>query len=414
MPTVPKNFRPEPFAYHQEIEVTIEDLSNLGLGVGRTESGWVVMVPFSLPTERVRARVFRNHANYSEADLLAVLTPSPERVEPRCALFGTCGGCQYQHLSVEGQHRWKQRQVTELLQRLGGLPLEAEPTHPSPQAYGYRSKLTPHYDKPRKGAGFDPQCAPIGFLRFGRRSLIDVPTCPIATEAINAALPNARAEVRGRLGKLRKGGTLLLREVAEGVETDPRADVSHRLLGKVFFFTAGEFFQNNPFILPELVAYALEQASAPGMDYLVDAYCGVGVFALCGAERFEAVAGVEVSVAAVNWARSNARINAVTNAVFTVGQAEAIFAEIAFPGERTAMIIDPPRAGCDRVFLDQLLAFAPARLVYVSCDPATQARDLKILVEGGYTVASVRPFDLFPQTRHIESVATLHRQHPSP
>ncbi|MGF1450531.1 MAG: class I SAM-dependent RNA methyltransferase [Opitutales bacterium] len=408
MPVPPKNFRPEPFAYHEEIEVTVDDLSNLGLGVGRTQAGWVVMIAFSLPGERVRARVFKNHANYSEADLLEVLTPSPDRVEPQCPLFGTCGGCQYQHLSADGQHRWKQQQVTGLLQRLGGLELEAEPTHPSPRQYGYRSKLTPHYDKPRR-SGSDPSEAPIGFLRFGRRSLVDVPQCPIATEAINAALPQARAETRAAMNKKRKGGTVLLRDCLEGVETDPRADVSHRLLGKVFFYTAGEFFQNNPFILPELVPYALDQARGAGLDNLVDAYCGVGVFALCGADCFEQVAGVEVSAAAVHWARSNARINGVTNATFTVGQAEAIFAEITFPGERSAMLIDPPRAGCDRAFLDQLLAFAPARLVYVSCDPATQARDLKILCEGGYTVERVRPFDLFPQTRHIESVATLRR-----
>ncbi len=405
--TPPPKFRPEPFAYHQEITVTIETLTNLGHGLGRTAEGWVVLVAFSLPGETVVARVFKNHANYSEADLVAVQNPSPQRVEPRCPLFRRCGGCQYQHLSEAGQLAWKAAQVTEALQRLGGLEITAEATHPSPRPYGYRSKLTPHYEVPRRRGGAGTSDLPIGFLEHGSRRVVDVPHCPIATDAINAALPGLRADLRKRADKLKRGGTLLLRDANEGVISDNRADASARLLGRVFFFTAGEFFQNNPFILPELVSYVLDQAAGAGLDHLVDAYCGVGVFALCGAARFETVVGVEVNAAAIHWARNNTRINGVTNATFTLGQAEAIFAEITFPGRRTAMIIDPPRAGCDAAFLEQLLAYQPARLVYVSCDPATQARDLNILHTGGYHIDRVQPFDLFPQTRHIESVATL-------
>ncbi len=413
-PEAPKNFKPEPFAYHEVLELRIDTLTNLGAGLGRV-NGWVVMVPFALPGELVCVRIYRNHKQHSDADLVEVLEPSPERVEPNCPLFGRCGGCQYQHMSYAAQREWKRQQVSELLVRLAGITHPVNPTHGSPREYHYRSKLTPHYPKPFKqkpGAETQqpPRELPIGFLHQGQRNrIVDVPACPIATEAINAALPEERKRIRDRSAKLRKGGTLLLRHTLEGVTTDNNESVSEKIGSTVFQFLAGNFFQNNPFILPELVEYVLERAQVPGVRYLIDAYCGVGVFALCGARHFERVAGVEVNASAVRWANTNATVNAIKNAEFLIGEAESIFASINFPGDETAMIIDPPRAGCDEAFIKQLLALGPARVVYVSCDPATQARDLKMLLAGGYTLEEVQPFDLFPQTRHIENVAVLRR-----
>jgi len=397
---IPKKFNPEPFSYHHELELTIDTLTNLGVGLGRVE-GWVVMVPFALPGERVRARIFRNHKNYSDADLVEVLQASADRVEPQCALFSKCGGCQYQHLSYAGQLEWKRSQVVELLAKIGGIEHPVQPTHPSPVAYGYRSKLTPHFAKPR-----EPEF-PIGFLRQGQRTIIDVPQCPIATKAINEALPQERQRMRNPKKPYKKGGTLLFRHTLEGVTTDNQALVSERVRDVVYQFRAGDFFQNNPFILPAFVDYIVEQAQASDVRYLIDAYCGVGMFALAASPYFEHVFGVEVNASAVRWANGNAAINRLQNATFLIGQAAAIFAKVAVPGSSTAMIIDPPRAGCDAGFLQQLLDLQPARLVYVSCEPATQARDMKILVEGGYTVEHIQPFDLFPQTRHIENVVTL-------
>ena len=401
---VPKNFIPEPFGYQEEVELVIESLTNLGLGLGRVD-GWVVMVPFVIPGERVRARVYRNFSNYSEADLAEVLEPSPDRVEPACGLYTVCGGCQYQHLAYPRQLAEKTRHVEELMQKLGGIEHPVELAHGSPQLYGYRSKITPHYNRPDKDG-----TQPIGFLRYGRRSqIVDVPQCPIATKAINDALPEAREKARREGGKKRRqrGGTLLLRDVLEGVVTEPQAVVSERVGEISFQFKAGEFFQNNPFILPELVAHVAEEASAEGARFLVDAYCGVGLFALSTAGRFELVAGVEISEPAVRWAQANAEISRVKNARFVIGKAEAIFNGLKFPAAETAVVIDPPRKGCDASFREQLLAFRPARLVYVSCDPATQARDLKDLVAGGYTITRIQPFDLFPHTRHIENVVSL-------
>ena len=402
---IPRGFVADPFPYHQEIDLQIETLTNLGWGLGRID-GWVVMVPFCLPGERVRARIFRNKPNFSEGDLIEVLESSPERVEPTCPLFTTCGGCQYQHLSEAGQRDWQRQQVAELYQRLAGVQNPPVlPTHPSPRQYGYRSKLTPHWDKPRA----DGVPGAVGFLQFGKRQLVDVPQCPIATEAINKALPEAREELRkkGKRSGKRKGGTLLLRDAMEGVVTDPKAVVTERVGQFTFQFRAGEFFQNNPFILPELVEAVGEIAGHPEIRYLVDTYCGSGLFAISLHQHFERVTGIEISASSIQWAINNAAINRVTNCDFQIGFAEAIFESISFPAAECMVLVDPPRKGCDAEFLQQLLAFRPRRIAYVSCDPSTQARDVKVCREAGYRLIQVEPFDLFPQTRHIEAVAFL-------
>ncbi len=412
------------------------------------------MVPFALPGERVRVRVFRNHKNYSEADLVAVLTPSPERIAPRCPLFGTCGGCQYQNLTYAGQLRWKQRHVAELLRHMAKLEFPVNDVIPSPRDFGYRSKLTPHFecgsrnaecglgtpanssvDRPSaaEGASFEadpaahasppanprsairnpqPSPFPIGFLRQGSRfSLVDVPQCPIATDAINAHLPALRAGIREKAaaGGYQRGATVLLRHSLEGVTTDYEATITEEVEGLKLRFLARDFFQNNPFILPDFTSYVRAQAAASGARFLVDAYCGSGLFALTAARRFERVAGVEISESSVRWAQDNAAANGVANATFLAADAAAIFAGLEFPAADTAVVIDPPRRGCDELFLRQLVAFGPRTIVYVSCDPATQMRDLAVLQPAGYELTAVQPFDLFPQTRHLECVITLRK-----
>ncbi len=398
----PRKFHPHPFEYHQEIELTVDSLTNLGAGVGRID-GWVVFVAYALPGERVRARVFRNDKSFSQADLVEVVEPSADRVAARCPLFGDCGGCQYQHLAYERQLEWKSRQVAELLRHMAGVEHPVNACHPSPVAWGYRSKITPHFNGPRGG-----EIGPIGFKGLGNR-IVDVAECPITMEAINEALPEVRANAHARAGMLKRGGTLLLRAAAGGVESDHRAVVTERVGGLEFRFLAGDFFQNNPFILPAFTGHVARQAAASGVDFLVDAYCGSGLFALSLAGNFQRVAGVEVAESSCAFARENARHNGIENATFLAASAEEIFAGIDFPGERTAVVIDPPRRGCTPEFLGQLTTFGPARIVYVSCDPATQVRDLKALRDAGYQLVDVQPFDLFPHTRHLECVMTLAR-----
>jgi tRNA/tmRNA/rRNA uracil-C5-methylase (TrmA/RlmC/RlmD family) len=430
-----KKTNDHPFAYHAEIELEIATLMNLGSGLGRvalpgeTEAKWVVMVPFTLPGERVRARVFRNHKNFSEADLIGVLAPSPHRVAPRCPLFGRCGGCQYQHLAYAGQLAWKQRQVAELLQHMAGVTFAVAPVIGSPREFGYRSKITPHFNAPSprlQSAGppapddlstlsSQPSTSfPIGFLRQGTRfDIVDVPHCDIATDAINEKLTAARADIHARAaaGAFTRGATLLLREASGAVTTDYDATVTETVGDLKLHFLARDFFQNNPFILPTFTGYVRAQAAASGARFLVDAYCGSGLFALTAAPAFERVAGVEISESSVKFARENAAANGLANATFLAGDAAAIFAGLdpGFVPADTVVVIDPPRKGCDENFLTQLFAFAPRAVVYVSCDPATQMRDLRHFLAAGYTLAAAQPFDLFPQTRHLECVLTLCR-----
>ena len=404
MPKAPRGFREGKFQYHEEVDVDIDNLTNLGQGVGRVD-GWVLMVPFALPGERVRARVYRNHANYSDADLVEVLEPSPDRVEPHCNLFGLCGGCQYQNLNYEGQLRIKTSHVQELVDRQMGKGYTVEPAIGSPKPFGYRSKLTPHFHKPRAGKDFK-----IGFLEVGRRNrLVDVEQCPIATDEINEELPKARQNVFDNFKSYKNGATILLRHVQEGVETDFKAIVTEVVGDVVFRFKASEFFQNNPFILPLLAEHVLQEAQGDGVRYLLDTYCGSGLFALYAGRHFEQAVGIEISEKSVEYARDNAALNSLENCSFQVGDAAHLFANITHPADESVVIVDPPRKGCSEEFLEQLFAFGPARVVYVSCDPATHMRDLAKFLESGYKITKLQPFDLFPQTRHIENVATLEK-----
>lgn len=398
----PKGFNPVPFAYHEEIELEIDSLSNAGDGIGRV-NGWVVFVPFALPGDKVKARIWRNDKNFSSADLIELISAGPHRVTPQCKLFGTCGGCQYQHLDYEQQLLWKTRQVADLLRLQAGLQLPVNPAIASPKQYHYRSKITPHFDKP-KGENKPA----IGFLKAGsRREVIDVPQCPIAMECINEALPLARKSIYQAASQYKRGATILLRASEGTVISNNNAIACEHVGNLEFHFLAGDFFQNNPFILPLFTDYVAHQASCDGAEFLVDAYCGSGLFSLSLAHKFKKVLGVEVSETSADWARANARSNGINHAEFLAADASAIFEKVDFPANKTAVVIDPPRKGCTLEFLNQLFAFGPAKVVYVSCNPATQIRDLAEFDKAGYVVTEVQPFDLFPQTKHLECVVTL-------
>jgi 23S rRNA (uracil1939-C5)-methyltransferase/tRNA (uracil-5-)-methyltransferase len=322
---------------------------------------------------------------------------------PACALFGTCGGCQYQHLAYDDQLALKADAIRALFAGLvddGGVAACV----PCPAPYGYRSKLTPHFARPR------PDREPaIGFLRAGVRRTLDVTACPIATPAVNARLTELRAEVRARWSTYRRGATLLVREASSGVTVDPRDVVTEQVGDLSLQFLAGDFFQNNPFLLPRLVAHVAAEAKAGRARFLVDAYCGSGLLGLAAAPQFERMLGVEVSASAVAWARENAARNGRANCEFIAADASAVFASVPFAGADAAVIVDPPRKGCGDAFLAQLAAFAPRTIVYVSCNPETQARDVGVLARAGYACLRVQPFDMFPQTKHVEAVATLVR-----
>lgn len=419
---------------------------------------WEIRVPMVLPGERVRARIFKNFDTYSEGDLVEVLQASPERIQPKCRLAGKCGGCQFQHLSIETQRKWKTEHVRKglLEQEIVGyrqFDMLLQPALGTDEIYGYRSKLTPHYDAPTRNKTTDDyEMGPIGFQQLCSRQVIDVEECPIATPAINAKLHQTRLDLhqkakegvlngrkkrkRHRRNKGDAGATLLFREADPDVDgnpvviTDNKEYMTTTVNGISFRYQAGNFFQNNNYVLPLMVDGVLTASIKPTTagvvpKYLIDCYCGSGLFALTAASKFHLCVGIEVQDKAIEEATANAKANDIKNCQFMAASAEAIFKSPPkitlegfqdqrvqdFPRDQTVVVLDPPRKGCSGVFLEQLYEYSPQRIVYMSCGPDTQARDAKGIVEiGGYNIVSIQPYDLFPQTKHIECLMVFEKK----
>lgn len=350
----------------RELELTIEDVAFGGKGVGRC-NGKAVFVPFTIDGERVSAEIVREKKQLSEADLRQVLKPSPHRVEPECPYFGRCGGCAYQHISYEHQLAIKAKQVEQTLRRIARFEhVPMQPIVPSPAPYYYRNRVTVHAE-----AGV------VGYYRYDAHRLIDVERCPIAAPEVNRAL----AELRGR--RPRDGHYTL------------RAHAGPRV-----------FEQTNDAVANALAEH-VAQILAPGGKLLVDAYCGAGFFAKRLVGKFERVVGIEWDRYAVAAAQEHAAPNE-TYAAGDVGlELERTLRDA--PLAATAVIVDPPAAGLTSETRAALLARPAATLVYVSCNPATLARDLRELDER-FEIVTVTPFDMFPQTAEIECAVHLRRR----
>jgi tRNA/tmRNA/rRNA uracil-C5-methylase (TrmA/RlmC/RlmD family) len=373
----------QPFQVGQRLVAAVSDVAFGGDGVARV-NGFVIFVPFVLTGEVVELELTEVKRQFARARLVRVVRPSPMRVEPRCRYFGVCGGCQYQHLAYEEQLRVKHRQVSDLLQRLGGVaPDVVAPVIPCPAPYGYRNRimLRSQWNKPE-------QRLAIGFIRHDSRLVVDIEECAIAEPALSARIREVRAHPPP------KGGLkVVLRLPPEGWELPPDS-----------------FFQNNFHLLPGLVETARARLHAAGTRHLVDVFCGVGFFALELADVVESFAGVELDRPAIKAARRNAAARGVANGEFVDGRAEELLPDLLgrFAPERTTVVLDPPRVGCAAPVLAALRATRPAQILYVSCHPATLARDLKALCAGGACrIERVVPLDMFPQTQHIECVADL-------
>ena len=448
-----------------EIEIEISRLSSTGDGLGTTkDGGHIYVVPFTIPGDRVKAKVIRHvpDSSYSVTDFLQVVKAGPGRDDSRirCPYFATCAGCQLQMLSYEDQLQHKRSIVEKAYRNFSSLAPDTVPivqdTIGSPMQYGYRTKLTPHFDTPPRSQVREAQhndlsifksVPPIGFMVKGTRKTLDIEDCPIGTDAVRKGLTLERERVSKEISKYRRGATLLLREstrrapttkknsdhsgepnngVVSGQNarsrgertciTDSNATAIEYIDDFVFHNTAGAFFQNNNSILPTFTAYIRSCVQSPDTDdqpieALIDAYCGSGLFTVTLSSIFKASLGIDVSEPSIAAAERNAKANNVKNAKFITADAARLFESVNFDPEKTVVVIDPPRKGCDQQFLDQLLAFGPRRVVYVSCNVHTQARDVGVLVQGKtdlrYEIESLRGFDFFPQTGHVEGVAVL-------
>jgi len=372
-----------PIQLGDNLTLEIEDLAFGGEGVGRVDT-LVVFVPFVMMGERVEVEITELKKNFARARLVRVVTASPERVVPRCRYFGACGGCQYQHISYEAQLRVKQKQIADLFERMGKFPRAVvAPVIPCPTPYGYRNRIMirSQWNGPAKKLH-------IGFVRQDNQFVEDLTECAIAEPVLNEQILQVRAKPPP------KGGIKVVLRVQPENWVVPR----------------DSFFQNNFFLLPKLVETVRGFLGASGAQHLIDLYCGVGFFGIELAEAVTAFAGVEYDQLAIQAARQNAAARGITNGEFIAAKVEDALPALLqkFSAAQTAVILDPPRKGCWPATLELLRTTRPAQVIYVSCHPATMARDLNILTaDGVFTLAGVQPLDMFPQTQHAECVADL-------
>lgn len=451
-----------PVAADDVVELVSDRLGYRGEGVARVD-GFTVFVPGALPGERVRGRIGRLHRTFAEAELLVVDEPSVDRVDPACPVFARCGGCQLQHMGYGRQLAWKRSAVVEALARIGRFDAAAaesltRATVGMEDPWRYRNKVsvaaTAHNGR-----------FVAGFMEEGTHEPVTSEVCLIRPETHDELLERLldgmtvlgikpARETRGRgdtvHGHVRQivvrtttAGDAMI--VAESVQRIPHADelarrlagrmpdglrlasfvercadgterliwgaphLEESLLGLRLRVSPGSFLQVNPRQTEALYRIVLETASIQANERVLDIYCGIGSLTLLAARRALMATGIESQPAAVHDARQNAAANGVRNARFECGPAEVLLARMADRGERVDVaLLDPPRAGCGRAALDALIRLAPSRLLYVSCNPATLARDLRILADGGYALDTVQPVDMFPQTAHVECVAGTH------
>jgi 23S rRNA (uracil1939-C5)-methyltransferase len=372
------------------------------------------MVALAAPGDHLRISVDREKGNVSFASIVEVITPSPHRVEPPCPYFGRCGGCDFQQMNYQTQLDAKMEIVRDCLRRLASIEdLPDFQITAAPSPWHYRSRAQWQYDAVRQR---------LGYFEGGSRNVCDVADCAVLVPQLQSTLKSLRARMTsGSLPEVRDFRAVVGDErvsISPPVDEDRVADVTRTVQGESYRLNAESFFQANDGLLPQLTEAAIGDAKG---ETAVELYCGAGLFTLPLARRFSRVIGVESDQAAAKFARATLAGAGLTNAEVTtrdVGvwlddvkhhdlsrltqeSADALRKQIDF------VLLDPPRVGAESRVIAGVLGLQPRRISYVSCDPATLARDLKKLIAGGYHLASISAFDMFPQTHHVETVVHL-------
>ncbi len=402
-------------------DVTFETLAYGGEALGHLADGRVVFVPYALPGERARVRLVQEQARFARGELVELLQPSAERIKPRCKHFGSCGGCHYQHMSYERQLEAKAAILQDQLQRIGKIanpPVISTVASDSP--WNYRNQVQFHLTREAK----------LGFVRADSRGVLAVDECHLPEEAIGREWPqieleedlgiervSLRAGVEGDVMLILEGDSETLPELEleaemsvvhmSGEAATPLTGEDHswmRLLGREFVVSAPSFFQINSATAERMVQHVLELAPQSS-GTIIDGYCGVGLFSAFLAARCRRLIGIEASAAACRDFENN--LDEFDNVDLYEAPVEDVLPRLeAQPG---LVVLDPPRAGLAAPVVEALSKSRPEKIIYVSCDPSTLARDLKQLIQDGFRLAQVTPFDMFPQTYHIESVSVLER-----
>ena len=445
-------------------EIEIKTLGTSGEGVGRYQE-FTVFVPYALPGEKVLAGIEEVKKTYAKGKLQKILTKSADRVAPICAIYDKCGGCQLQHLYYMAQLKAKRQQVIDAITRIGKQSgVYVEPTIGAATPWNYRNKMQFPIGK-QKGKTI------IGCFAQGSHQIIDTTDCHIQKEGNNEVV-NAIREIVNKLnipvynedkhsgvlrhvvGRVGKKGDIMVvivtasdkmpREkefvkmlraklpkvvsIQQNIQTYRNNVIMGRdtklLWGKPtildnigrlsFHISPRSFFQVNTEQAEVLYNKALEFADLHGEETVIDAYCGTGTITLFLAQKAREVYGIEIVKPAIQDAKKNARDNNVRNAEFIVGDATVIMPKLYRQGIRAnVVVVDPPRAGCTEVVLETFANMKPEKIVYVSCNPASLARDMAVLAKLGYKAKKVQPVDMFPNTSHVETVVLMSKVHPA-
>ena len=443
-----------------ELELVVDTLAVGGDGIGRVQ-GMAVFVPGTAVGDRVSVRITEVRKHYARAQVLEVLQPGPMRAEPPCPVYERCGGCQWQHLDYREQLSWKRKHVQEALERIGGFhDVPVKDTLGMQEPWFYRNKAA-------LPIGGRPGAVEIGFYRRGSHDLLGIEACAIQHPLINQVLAAARRIIneqrlvpydestgRGLLRHLvvrvgsRTGEALAalvingdgwreevsfaeelrssvpqLVGVLKNCNTRPgnvilgdktrllsgRDYLIDELLGLRFEVSIESFYQVNPVQTEVLYRTALGHAALTGVETVFDLYSGIGTISLLMARHAKRVYGVEIVEAAVEDARRNAERNGIRNADFFAGDVVRLLPKLGQEARPDVLVVDPPRKGVEERVLREVIRLQPRRVVYVSCNPTTMARDLAILREGGYRLREAQPVDMFPQTAHVECVVLMSR-----
>lgn len=395
-----------------------------GTAFGRLQDGRAVFVPFALPGERVCVRLVEQKHKFVRAELVEILEPAPVRIPPKCPHFARCGGCHYQHLLYAEQCQTKAIILRDQLERIGKIEdPPVRPMIPAPQAWNYRNHVQFHLTPDGR----------LGFHSVNATEVVPIGECHLPETQINDLWPQIEFEAGAPFERvsLRSGsdGDLMLileskTEHPPDLEVEAGISVVHlfeedavvlagskyltmEILGRPFRLSAGSFFQVNTRMAEEMVRH-VQSLLPQAIETLLDVYCGVGLFSAFLAPRCRRLIGIEVSSSACEDFVVN--LDAFEHVELYEAPAEFVLPVLAeqITGPVCA-VLDPPRAGLEKAVLDALQALGPERIVYVSCDPSTLARDARRLIAGGYRLREVTPFDLFPQTYHIESISLFEK-----
>lgn len=448
-----------PVEKNQYYDVMFEDITHDGSGVAKID-GFPIFVPYGIPGEYVKMKVVKVKKTYGYGRLIEIYEKSPYRVDPKCPNGPHCGSCHLQHISYEGQLTLKFKQVKEVLARIGGIKdITIHPVLGMERPDRYRNKIQVPV-REREGS------LVAGYYKTRSHEIVDMESCQIQHETLDHVFQTVKAilkkyGIRGYNEETNKGTIrhimarygLVTKEVmvvlitrtnelpkqneiiAEILEKIPNVksivqninpkrtnvilgeetkvlwgeEYIYDYIGDIKFgISARSFYQVNPEQTKVLYEKALDYADLSGKETVIDAYCGIGTISLFLAQKAKKVYGVEIVDEAIKDANRNAILNNITNAEFAVGEAEVVIPNWYKQGIKAdVIVVDPPRKGCDEALLQTIINMKPKKVVYVSCNPATLARDLRILEDGGFQTIEVQPVDMFPNTMHCEVVAKI-------